>query len=157
MDSESFLLGVEKVYAPHSFGYRLKLLSQLTTRRFQEQLDPLGLTPFHWVVLCCLWQEDGMATCKISEKLQQVGGTLTGVLTRMEERGLVHREQDPQDRRVWRIWLTDTGRELQGVLPPLVAQMYVGFLAGFSAQEQDQLSKFLDRLIDNVLSVSLDT
>ena len=81
-----------EVLAPYGVGYRIKLLSQLLGRKFQEQLEPFGLTPFHWVVLCCLWEEDGLATCSIGEKLQQVGGTLTGVLDRMEERGLIRRE-----------------------------------------------------------------
>ena len=88
-----------QVVAPHSVGYRIKLLSQLLSRNFQEQLEPLRLTPFHWVVLCCLWQEDGLATSAIGDKLQQVGGTLTGVLDRMEERGLIRRQRDSSDRR----------------------------------------------------------
>jgi MarR family transcriptional regulator, organic hydroperoxide resistance regulator len=74
------------ILAPHSLGYRIKLLGQLTNRRLQEVLEPFGLTPFHWLVLCCLWQEDGLATSSIGDKLQQVGGTLTGVIDRMEER-----------------------------------------------------------------------
>jgi DNA-binding MarR family transcriptional regulator len=72
------------------------------------------MTAFHWLVLCCLWQEDGLPTSSIGDKLQQVGGTLTGVLDRMEERGLVRRERDTRDRRIWRIWLTDSGREQSG-------------------------------------------
>ncbi len=102
--------GWQPVLAPYSLGYRIKLLSQLSTRKFQERLEPFGLTPFHWVVLCCLWEEDGLATSSIGEKLQQVGGTLTGVLDRMEDRGLIRRERDRNDRRVWRIWLTDAGK-----------------------------------------------
>ena len=74
------------VLAPHSLGYRLKLLAQLGSRRLQEVLEPYGLTAFHWLVLCCLWQEDGLPTSSIGDKLQQVGGTLTGVPDRMEER-----------------------------------------------------------------------
>lgn len=113
----------QQVLAPCSVGYRIKLLSQLLSRSFQEQLEPLGLTPFHWVVLCCLWKEDGLATSAIGEKLQQVGGTLTGVLDRMEERDLIRRERDRQDRRMVRIWLTDTGKELATVLPPIVMEL----------------------------------
>lgn len=93
----------QKVLAPYNLSYRLKLLSQLLFRRLQEKLEPFNLTPFHWIVLCCLWSEDGLATSSIGEKLQQVGGTLTGVLDRMEARELIRRERDIQDRRVWRI------------------------------------------------------
>jgi DNA-binding MarR family transcriptional regulator len=138
------------VLAPHSLGYRLKLLAQLGSRRLQEKLEPYGLTAFHWLVLCCLWQEDGLPTSSIGDKLQQVGGTLTGVIDRMEERGLVRREKDTRDRRIWRIWLTDSGRELQEVLPPLVAEIRERSVEGFSEADRELFSQLIDRAIVNL-------
>ncbi|MEN9871109.1 MAG: hypothetical protein RLZZ171_2097 [Cyanobacteriota bacterium] len=140
----------QQILAPHSMGYRLKLLSQLMARNFQEQLEPLGLTPFHWVVLCCLWSEDGLATSAIGEKLKQVGGTLTGVLDRMEERGLICRQRDRQDRRMVRIWLTDTGKELETVLPPIALELSERVMIGFSSEEQQQFSQLIERAIANL-------
>lgn len=139
-----------EVLAPYSIGYRIKLLSQLGGRKFQELLEPFGLTPFHWVVLCCLWEEDGLATCRIGEKLQQVGGTLTGVLDRMEERGLIRRERDSRDRRIWRIWLTDAGSELETVLPPLAGEFKDQAMKGFSPEERQLFSRLLDQAIANL-------
>jgi MarR family transcriptional regulator, organic hydroperoxide resistance regulator len=140
----------QQVLAPHSMGYRIKLLSQFLGRNFQEQLEPLGVTPFHWVVLCCLWSEDGLATSAIGEKLQQVGGTLTGVLDRMEERGLIRRQRDMSDRRMVRIWLTDTGKKLKTVLPPTALDLQERVLADFSNSEREQFSQLLDRAIANL-------
>ncbi|NJN59876.1 MAG: MarR family transcriptional regulator [Leptolyngbyaceae cyanobacterium SL_5_9] len=136
--------------APYGLGYRIKLLSQLMARRFQERLDPFGLTPFHWVVLCCLWEEDGLATSSIGEKLQQVGGTLTGVLDRMEERGLVRRERDRQDRRIWRIWLTEAGDHLRQELLPIARDIREETLEGMSEAERQLLSGLVDRAIANL-------
>lgn len=136
--------------APYSLGYRIKLLSQLSSRKFQERLEPFGLTHFHWIVLCCLWEEDGLATSSIGDKLQQVGGTLTGVIDRMEERGLVRRERDPRDRRIWRIWLTDAGKELQDILPPIAIELREQALQGISHQQRQQLSEFIDIIIANL-------
>lgn len=136
--------------APHGVGYRIKLLSQLAGRRFQERLEPFGLTPFHWVVLCCLWQEDGLATSTLGDRLQQVGGTLTGVLDRMAERTLIRRERDPHDRRVWRIWLTDAGRKLQDILPPIAVELREVALQSISYEDREHLSQLLDRMLVNV-------
>lgn len=140
----------QAIKAPHSIGYRIKLLSQLLTRQFQDKLEPFGLTPFHWVVLCCLWEQDGLATSDIGERLCQVGGTLTGVIDRMEERGLVRRERDQRDRRIWRIWLTEAGRNLEEILPPLASELREKALQGFSSAEQHQLSGYIDRVIMNL-------
>jgi MarR family transcriptional regulator, organic hydroperoxide resistance regulator len=136
--------------APHSTGYRIKLLSQLLYRQFSDRLEPFGLTPFHWLVLCCLWQEDGLPTSAIGEKLQQVGGTLTGVLDRMEERGLVRRARDPIDRRICRIWLTDAGMELEQVLPQVTAELHARTWEGVSQPDREQFSRSLDRAIANL-------
>ncbi len=150
---ESVLLAAQPEFrAPHSTGYRIKLLSQLLYRKFSDRLEPFGLTPFHWLVLCCLWQEDGLPTSGIGEKLQQVGGTLTGVLDRMEERGLVRRERDPADRRICRIWLTESGRDLEDVLPQIVADLHAETWAGVSAQAQAEFSRSLNQAISNLNS-----
>jgi DNA-binding MarR family transcriptional regulator len=136
--------------APQSIGYRIKLLSQLLTRQFQDTLEPHGLTPFHWVVLCCLWEQDGLATSDIGDRLCQVGGTLTGVIDRMEERGLVRRERDQRDRRIWRIWLTEAGRSLEEILPPLALNLCDRTLQGLSSEERQQLSHYIDVMIANL-------
>jgi MarR family transcriptional regulator, organic hydroperoxide resistance regulator len=131
-------------------GYRIKLLSQLLYRQLSDRLEPFGLTPFHWLVLCCLWQEDGLPTSAIGEKLQQVGGTLTGVLDRMEERGFVRRERDPIDRRICRIWLTETGIELEQTLPQVTADLHDLTWAGVSPKDRQLFSTLLDRAIANL-------
>jgi MarR family transcriptional regulator, organic hydroperoxide resistance regulator len=140
----------QQILAPYNLGYRITLLSQLLKRKLTERLEPFGLTPFHWVVLCCLWQEDGLPTSSIGDKLQQVGGTLTGVLDRMEERRLIRRERDRDDRRICRIWLTTAGKELEMVLPQLVAELKEDTWQGTTAVERARFSQMIDLAIANL-------
>jgi MarR family transcriptional regulator, organic hydroperoxide resistance regulator len=140
----------QEVRVPYGIGYRIKVLSQLLSRHLQDELDTYGLTPFHWLVLNCLWDQDGLATSVLGERLRQVGGTLTGVIDRMEERGLVRRERDANDRRIWRIWLTPTGQALAETLPPHVYKVRTKLLQGFSESEQKQLSDWVDRMLANL-------
>ncbi len=149
-DNSQLIPSWQQILAPHNLGYRIKLLSQLLTRRFSEKLEPFGLTPFHWLVLCCLWQDDGLPTSSIGDKLQQVGGTLTGVIDRMEERGLVRRERDIKDRRIWRIWLTDAGRELEDILPPLAMELREESMQGISDGDRELFSQILNQAIFNI-------
>ena len=149
-ENDEFFKQWHHALAPHNLGYQLKLVSQLTYREFQGRLEPFGLTPFHYLVLCCLWQEDGLATSRIAEKLMQLGATLTGVLDRMEERALVRRVRDSQDRRIWRIWLTEEGRRLKEVLPPIAAEALEKFLTGVSGRDRERLSKILAQIVVNL-------
>ncbi|MBD1843755.1 MarR family transcriptional regulator [Cyanobacteria bacterium FACHB-63] len=145
--------GWQALLAPYNLGYRIKIIAQLGTRRFQELLEPYELTPFHWVVLCCLWQEDGQATSEISDQLQQVGGTLTGVLDRMSERGLIRRQRDFQDRRVWRIWLTQAGAQMKTTLPPIAQSVIAMMMTDLSIEEQAALSDWVDQAIKNLNAI----
>jgi MarR family transcriptional regulator, organic hydroperoxide resistance regulator len=95
-------------------------------------------------------QKHGLATSSIGDKLQQVGGTLTGTIDRMEERDLVRRERDTSDRRIWRIWLTASGRELQDVLPPLVAKIRDRAVDGISEADRERFSELIDIAIANL-------
>ncbi len=140
----------DEILAPYSLGYRIKLFSQRLSRKFQERLEPFGLTPCHWIVLCCLWEENGLPTSTIGQRVQQVGGTLTGVLDRMVERGLVYRERDDRDRRIWRIWLTTAGSSLQAHLPSIAQDTTEQALAGIDFEQRQQLSQLIDRAIANL-------
>ncbi|MBD2091668.1 MarR family transcriptional regulator [Microcoleus sp. FACHB-1515] len=137
--------------APYNLGYKLKLASQLMYRDFLDRLAPYGLTPFHYLVLCCLWEEDGLSTTGIADKLKQLGATLTGVVDRMEDRNLVYRERDSIDRRIVRVWLTNEGKQLMKVLPPLGAETIQCATNDLSEAEQTTVLKLLDRIIENFL------
>lgn len=146
-----FLQQWHHALAPYNIGYKVKLVSQLMYRDFLERLEPYGLTPFHYLVLCCLWEEDGLSTSGIADKLKQLGATLTGVVDRMESRNLVYRERNPDDRRIVRIWLTDEGKQLMTTLPPIGAETIGQATEGFSKAEKESLSVLLDRVIHNML------
>ncbi|PZD73300.1 putative HTH-type transcriptional regulator YusO [Acaryochloris thomasi RCC1774] len=114
-----FLRQWHPTLAPYNLGYKVKLVSQLMYRDFLERLEPHGLTPFHYLVLCCLWEEDGLSTSGIANKLKQLGATLTGVVDRMEDRNLVYRERDSSDRRIVRIWLIMENTARNGCCTPI--------------------------------------
>ncbi|NJN91068.1 MAG: MarR family transcriptional regulator [Leptolyngbyaceae cyanobacterium SL_5_14] len=137
--------------APYNLGYKVKLVSQLMYRDFLERLEPYGLTPFHYLVLCCLWEEDGLSTTGIADKLKQLGATLTGVVDRMESRNLVYRERDAGDRRIVRIWLTDEGKRLMHILPPIGAETIKKATHNVSKAEQESILKLLDEIVHNLL------
>lgn len=140
-----------------SIGYRVRQLSQLIARRFQADLVPYGLTPFHWFVLRCLWTENGLAVSSIAAQLQEVGGTMTGVLDRMEERDLITRVRDTSDRRVWRVVLTEKGAQLEKTLPPVVNKIRKRLAKGVPQQELDVFNKVLDDLIVNAAEMAAET
>lgn len=139
-----------------SIGYLVKVLSQLNTRLFSAALEPYALTPFQLLVLRCLWEENGLPVSTITVRLQEVGGTMTGVLDRMESRGLVSRVRDPADKRVYRVFLTKRGHELEKELVPLIEQTRRRIYKGVPQKDLTAFQKIAAKLIDNCAAAIAD-
>ena len=69
----------------------------------------------------------------------------------MEDRSLVYRERDANDRRIIRIWLTEEGKQLMRVLPPIGAETLNKATQGMSETEQESVLKLLDQITQNLL------
>jgi DNA-binding MarR family transcriptional regulator len=84
----------------------------------------------------------------IGERLRLDSGTLTPLLRRMEQAGLVSRSRDPQDERLMRIHLTAKGRRLEARAAGFPQQ--IGAAATCSARELDALRKLVFKLRDDL-------
>lgn len=140
----------EPILHRQAVGYRLRVLAMLVSRSMAARLGQYEITRNHWVVLSCLWQEDGQPVSQLSQMLVQVGGTVSEVLDRMEERKLVKRRRDRNDKRVWRVFLTERGDRLFDVLPGLSRDMMEQLFRGFSEVEKSDFSRFVDACIVNL-------
>jgi DNA-binding MarR family transcriptional regulator len=80
---------------------------------FKAELAPYGVTPGQYAVLRCLWDENAQTARKLADRLALDGSTITGILDRMEQKGLIEKLADPKDRRALQVMLTETGHKLQ--------------------------------------------
>ena len=80
---------------------------------YTPYLKSLGLTYTQYIVFLVLWEKDGITVGEICEKLMLDNGTLSPLLKKMEQAGLVIRQRSREDERVVEILLTDEGRALQ--------------------------------------------
>ncbi|MFO0599943.1 MAG: MarR family transcriptional regulator [Myxococcaceae bacterium] len=93
--------------------FSLYAASRAVTAAYGPLLAPLGLTYPQYLVMLVLWEADRVPVSTIGERLHLDSGTLTPLLTKLEQRGLVVRHRDEADARVVRIALTPTGRSLK--------------------------------------------
>jgi len=93
--------------------FALYAASRAMIRAYAPLLEPLGLTYPQYLVLLVLWEEDGVPVKRLGERLMLDSATLTPLLKRLEQRGVIERRRDQDDERVVRIHLTDEGRALR--------------------------------------------
>jgi DNA-binding MarR family transcriptional regulator len=83
-------------------------------RAYRPLLEDLGLTYPQYLVMLTLWQtEEAQSVGQIGDLLGLDSGTLTPVLRRLEQRGLLERLRDPEDERRRLIALTEAGAALR--------------------------------------------
>lgn len=82
-------------------------------RAYRPILDKLGLTYTQYVTLVALGEEDNQTVGALGDKLFLESNTLTPILKKLEELGLVDRRRDPADERQVRVNVTPAGRKLQ--------------------------------------------
>lgn len=88
-------------------------LSWVSHRRLEQELDAFHLTIPQYVALKCIKQStQGCSMSELAESSHQVSATMTGIIDRLLDHGLVVRERDPNDRRTLRVGLTPAGKEL---------------------------------------------
>lgn len=82
----------------------------------------LGLTPSQFDVIATLGNTPGMTFNKLAEKTLTTKGELTGIVDRLEKKGLVRREVPPEDRRSFLAVLTPEGEKVfEEVFPAHIA------------------------------------
>jgi DNA-binding MarR family transcriptional regulator len=93
--------------------FPLYAAARAVMQAYQPLLARLGLTYPQYLVLLVLWEEDGRSVKQIGRRLHLDSGTLTPLLKRLEQAGLVRRLRATHDERVVQVSLTAAGRRLE--------------------------------------------
>ena len=106
----------------------------------------LGLTPSQFDIIVTLGNTSGMTCKELSDRTLITKGTLTGVLDRLERKGLLSRHDAPDDGRSFIVRLTTQGQAaFQHVFPAHLAFIAPTF-GTFSLEERRAIEQLLARL-----------
>lgn len=128
----------------------LAALARGIKARVDAALSQHGVRVGQEFVLRELWREDGLTPGELAKRIGVETPTVTRAVQRMEAAGLARREPDPEDARLVRVRLTERGRELEGVVPEVMRQVWDEALRGFSEDEKAQLWRLMERVRANV-------
>ena len=129
-----------------SFGFLVHDIARQMTSVMDKRLSKHGLTRSHWRAVLYIWRTPGISQTELSEILDVSRMGVTGLLDRMERKGLVLRKDDPNDRRMKRIYLTDSTQELIPMMTQLGGETMDDFLTGFSQKDREALMSLLLRV-----------
>ncbi len=115
-----------------------------------RHIESMGLTGPQFDVLAELGGTKGLTCAELGKATLITKGTLTGVLDRLEAKGLLTRHSVEGDRRAIHLQLTPAGEELFHTVFPLHAEFMRPFIQQeFSSKEVDAFRTQLFRLRDS--------
>lgn len=129
-----------------SLGFLLAKCHQRAFHIFREKLLPHNLTPPQFAVLAFLWKKNGQSQIQLGTAIEMDRTTTSGVIDRLENMGLVSRRHLPEDRRVFMIYLTEAGRELERTISRLSLEANAEMASNLSEKEKEALLVLLKKI-----------
>ncbi|MDM2948512.1 MarR family transcriptional regulator [Citrobacter sp. CK207] len=123
----------------------LRQLFQQHTARWQHELPEL--TKPQYAVMRAIAEHPGIEQIALMEAAVSTKATLAEMLSRMESRGLVTRESDPQDKRRRFVYLTGEGETLLTGAMPLGDRVDDEFLGRLSDDEREQFTQLVRKMV----------
>ena len=116
--------------------------------KYKPFLDPLGLTYTQYIAMMVLWERKKLNVKALGAALLLDSGTLTPLLKKLEERGLVSRERSPEDERNLVVSITAKGERLKRRAALVPGR--IGSCLGISLEEAKLLYSLLYKMIASV-------
>jgi DNA-binding MarR family transcriptional regulator len=132
--------------------YLISRVSLVVTSALKKGFVDAGVQkvrPAYLCVMMSLWEEDGLKVIELGKKAGLEPSTMTGLLDRMERDGLVSRTMDPRDRRVLRIYLNETGRNVRDPVLKVIDDVLADVFAGISKEDISHTKNLLRHVLAN--------
>ena len=113
-------------------------------------MDQIAMHRAQAALLCRLFVEDGLTQSEIADQLSVQGATVTNMLKRMEEAGLVSRQRDLDDNRLVRVYLTEAGRNKERSIAEQFVKVEQAMFEGLTQEDRASLRRILRRMLDNM-------
>jgi MarR family transcriptional regulator, transcriptional regulator for hemolysin len=137
-----------------NLGFLLHDVARLMRKRFEQNARELGLTRSQCSVLAHLARRDGIQQGALAEILEVEPITLTRLVDRLEEMGLVERLSHPTDRRIRLLRLTEAARPKLADIFAVGAVTREEAMEGVSAEDRDRLFDILSSMKAKLIAKS---
>lgn len=145
----------ESYSTEESIGYLMRRIVTAVGQAVETRMcEPGSPTYPQWVPLYKLHAGAATTVAELARACELDTGAMTRLLDRLEAKGLCRRVRSLEDRRVVNIELTDEGRAAAKEVPYVLSRVQNEHLAGFTAEEWEQLKGYLRRILDNAQALA---
>ncbi|WP_405608778.1 MarR family winged helix-turn-helix transcriptional regulator [Streptomyces sp. NBC_00076] len=131
--------------AAPSLLYMVKQVELVARSRLDELVRPSGITALQYTALTVLERHDGLSAAQLARDSFVTAQSTADLVRSLENRGLVHRERNPRNRRELLILLTDAGRELLAQHEELVRELEERMVRDLTRHQTQQFREALTK------------
>ena len=128
-------------------GHLIRRAHQIAVSIFAAQLGSADITPVQFAILNALLGSPGIDQVSLAKRVAFDPATSGSVIGRLEAKGWVERQADPNDRRRKLLVVTAAGVLALGQVQADVARIQEKILSPLNPQEQSQFVQLLSRLV----------
>ncbi len=132
-------------------GFLIHDVSRLRRSAFDRCMKHLNVTRSQWWVLAYLSRQDGMTQSQLATELDLGKVAVGGLIDRLEKSGLLRREADPADKRVNRVYLQPSSKQLITRMRKVSHRMNAQILQGLSESKLEVAAETLDAMKRSLL------
>ncbi|MEA5454984.1 MarR family transcriptional regulator [Sinomonas sp. JGH33] len=144
-DSGAALGSDDDLLLERQLCFALAVASRSVIASYRPVLEPMGLTHPQYLVMLALWERSPRTVRDVSDALLLEPATMTPLLKRLEEAGLVTRTRQPGNERALDVSLTAAGRALREKALAVPVTMMARL--GITRAEADELHRSMMKLI----------
>lgn len=137
-----------------SLGYLIGKLKGFMVHALDAGLADLGITAAQAIILIRVGGEPESTAASLCRRSGYDTGSMTRMIDRLEDKGLIVRERSTEDRRAINLRLTESGDKLRAQITRRACEMIEPRLEGFSQEEYDLLKSLLRRILDNAIRLA---
>lgn len=130
-------------------------VARLFRRRFEDEAKLHGFTLPQWRALAEIFHREGISQVSLAAALDVDQMTVSGIVSRLEKRGLIERYPNPNDSRAKLARLTPAGLELVTRAKHVGRAVYENALDGLDEAERVQLKTRLALVRDNLNAMTI--
>ncbi|MEJ2528977.1 MAG: MarR family transcriptional regulator [Gammaproteobacteria bacterium] len=133
-----------------SIGFNLFIVAAGLKTGLARVLRPFDITPEQFATLSLLHERDGIQQSVISDLLLKDRPNISRILERLQQKKLVRRQADSQDRRAIHVYITPSGNKMFSDIEGSVAEFRAQAYRGLSRVEQQHLIEMLQLISKNL-------
>lgn len=137
-------------------GHLARRFQQIAVAVFQSEMDAIGcdITPVQYAALAAINSYPGLDQASLAKEIALDRTTITGVVDRLQSKGLIERSISKNDRRARALAVTPEGRSTLALVRPGVEAAQRLMTRGLSAQEANELLRLLRKAVDGANDLS---